>query len=92
MYAIRSYYAIDSMLRGEVDENWAKEHHDLWYEKVTGKTADHDDDDHRGECFRVYKDAEQSFRDHSEFLTTRSRYDFLFNYSSTDTTCTDTLS
>ena len=33
--------SIDSMLRGEVDENWAKEHHDLWYEKVTGKKVDH---------------------------------------------------
>jgi len=31
--------SIDSMLRGEVDENWAKEHHDLWYEQVTGKSA-----------------------------------------------------
>ncbi len=31
--------AIDSMLKGEVDENWAKEHHDLWYEEVTGKSA-----------------------------------------------------
>lgn len=31
--------AIDSMLIGEVDENWAKEHHDKWYEKVTGKSA-----------------------------------------------------
>lgn len=31
--------SIDSMLRGEVDENWAKEHHDLWYEEVTGKSA-----------------------------------------------------
>lgn len=38
--------ALDSMLIGEVDENWAKEHHDLWYEEVTGKSAhiDHDDD------------------------------------------------
>lgn len=32
--------SIDSMLRGEVDENWAREHHDLWYEEVTGKKAD----------------------------------------------------
>lgn len=36
--------SIDSMLRGEVDENWAKEHHDLWYEEVTGKKADHAND------------------------------------------------
>ncbi|HHI69709.1 MAG TPA: formate dehydrogenase subunit gamma, partial [Rhodobacteraceae bacterium] len=31
--------SIDSMLKGEVDENWAKAHHDLWYEEVTGKSA-----------------------------------------------------
>ncbi len=34
--------ALDSMLIGEVDENWAKEHHDLWYEEVTGKSAKDD--------------------------------------------------
>ena len=34
--------ALDSMLKGEVDENWAKEHHDLWYEQVTGKSAKDD--------------------------------------------------
>ena len=32
------------------------------------------DDDKKGECFRKYKNAEESFRDHSTFLTTRSRY------------------
>jgi formate dehydrogenase subunit gamma len=36
--------SLDSMLRGEVDENWAREHHDLWYEEVTGKPAGHDAD------------------------------------------------
>jgi LysM repeat protein len=42
------------------------------------------DDDRRGECFRVYRDPEDSYRDHSEFLVTRSRYEFLFDYSSTE--------
>jgi len=37
--------SIDSMLRGEVDENWAKEHHDLWYEEVTGEKVHHDEDE-----------------------------------------------
>lgn len=37
--------SLDSMLIGEVDENWAKEHHDLWYEEVTGKKAGHDGHD-----------------------------------------------
>lgn len=34
--------AFDAMGTGEVDEQWAKEHHGLWYEEVTGKSA-HDD-------------------------------------------------
>jgi formate dehydrogenase subunit gamma len=36
--------SLDSMLRGEVDENWAKEHHDLWYQQVTGNKVDHADE------------------------------------------------
>lgn len=36
------------------------------------------DDDEKGECFRVYKDPLNSYRDHSLFLTTRSRYANLF--------------
>ncbi|MDX1780727.1 MAG: formate dehydrogenase subunit gamma [Thalassovita sp.] len=31
--------AFDAMGSGEVDEQWAKEHHGLWYEEVTGKPA-----------------------------------------------------
>lgn len=26
--------SLDGMLTGEVDENWAKQHHDLWYDEV----------------------------------------------------------
>lgn len=48
-----------------------------------GKTISHDDDQ-KGECFRVYKDPEESYRDHSLFLKNRSRYAFLFNYSTKD--------
>lgn len=44
----------------------------------TGKKTYHDDDE-KGECFRVYKDPRTSFKDHSEFLTTRSRYSSLFD-------------
>ena len=36
------------------------------------------DDDAPKECFRKYKTAEESFRDHSLFLTQRSRYAQLF--------------
>jgi len=42
------------------------------------------DDDKRNECFRKYKDPYESYKDHSEFLTTRSRYSFLFKLKSTD--------
>lgn len=42
------------------------------------------DDDARGECFRKYSDAEQSFRDHSDFLVTGSRYRSLFSLDPTD--------
>lgn len=37
------------------------------------------DDDAEDECFRKYKKAEQSFEDHSTFLTTRARYKFIFD-------------
>ncbi|MBR4740202.1 MAG: glucosaminidase domain-containing protein [Bacteroidales bacterium] len=42
------------------------------------------DDDRKGECFRVYKKAEDSFRDHSDFLRYRDRYKFLFDLKVTD--------
>ena len=42
------------------------------------------DDDKKGECFRVYKNAKKSYRDHSIFLTQRGRYSFLFEYKTTN--------
>lgn len=42
------------------------------------------DDDARGECFRKYKDAKYSYRDHSLFLTERARYATLFDLSTDD--------
>lgn len=42
------------------------------------------DDDEKGECFRVYKDPLNSYRDHSLFLTTRSRYSNLFTLKAGD--------
>lgn len=42
------------------------------------------DDDARGECFRSYKKAEESYVDHSDFLRNGPRYAFLFNYDPTD--------
>ncbi len=42
------------------------------------------DDDEEGECFRVYINPIKSYYDHSLFLKTRSRYDFLFELKSND--------
>lgn len=48
-----------------------------------GKTY-HMDDDAEDECFRKYADPYESFKDHSIFLSTRSRYAFLFTLEITD--------
>lgn len=48
-----------------------------------GKTTYHDDDA-RGECFRVYKNARESYEDHSRFLAGRPRYASLFKLKTTD--------
>lgn len=42
------------------------------------------DDDEKGECFRVYDNPATSYRDHSLFLTSRSRYSKLFNMAPGD--------
>lgn len=42
------------------------------------------DDDEKNECFRKYETVYESFKDHSDFLVTRSRYDFLFELKVTD--------
>ena len=43
----------------------------------TGGSVSHDDDA-SGECFRLYKTADDSYRDHSNFLRAGTRYSFLF--------------
>lgn len=48
-----------------------------------GDTVYHDDDE-RGECFRKYNDPKYSYRDHSLFLTQRSRYQDLFKLKKDD--------
>lgn len=42
------------------------------------------DDDAIGECFRTYKDAEGSYRDHSNYLRGNDRYAFLFKLDPRD--------
>ncbi|MDE3181835.1 MAG: LysM peptidoglycan-binding domain-containing protein [Bacteroidota bacterium] len=49
----------------------------------TAETVRHDDDA-PGECFRKYKSAEDSYRDHSNFLRGNDRYAFLFKLDPSD--------
>lgn len=49
----------------------------------TGRTL-YEDDDAPQECFRAYPTAEDSYRDHSDFLMKSSRYAFLFDLAPTD--------
>jgi LysM repeat protein len=48
-----------------------------------GESVYHDDDE-RGECFRKYTDPADSYKDHSDFLKTRSHYAFLFTLDPMD--------
>lgn len=49
----------------------------------TGRTVYHDDD-RKGECFRAYKSAYESYDDHSRFLASSQRYASLFKLNKTD--------
>jgi LysM repeat protein len=49
----------------------------------SGDSVTHDDDA-AGECFRAYKNAGDSYRDHSDFLLANKRYSPLFNLDPTD--------
>lgn len=68
-----------SMLAVEGNNHFGIKCHSDW----TGKKMYHDDD-RRDDCFRVYRNVEGSFEDHSLFLTTHSRYAFLFDLKPTD--------
>jgi hypothetical protein len=48
-----------------------------------GKTFLHDDDV-KNDCFRKYKSVEESYKDHSDFLTNQKRYAFLFDLGKDD--------
>ena len=63
----------NSTLARKANNHFGIKCHKEW----TGKTYTMDDDE-KDECFRKYKKAEDSFRDHSDFLTSRSRYAGLF--------------
>ncbi len=49
----------------------------------TGQVVYHDDDA-RGECFRSYATAADSYRDHSDYLSQSPRYAFLFKLNPED--------
>ncbi|BAV08580.1 LysM domain-containing protein [Filimonas lacunae] len=49
----------------------------------TGAKVYHDDDA-KGECFRSYTSAEDSYKDHSDFLRNRPNYAFLFQLDATN--------
>lgn len=68
-----------SSLAREANNHFGIKCHDDW----TGATIRHNDNK-RNECFRKYGKPEDSFYDHSDFLKTGSRYNFLFDFKSTD--------
>ncbi len=69
----------NSTLARKANNHFGIKCHNEW----TGKTF-HMDDDEENECFRKYKNPFESFKDHSVFLSTRSRYAFLFDLEITD--------
>ncbi len=68
----------NSMLAREANNHFGIKCHSDW----TGQRVYHDDDK-KNDCFRKYKDASQSFDDHSTFLQ-RPRYASLFELKPTD--------
>lgn len=68
--------------RGELTLK-ANNHFGIKCHDWTGETVRHDDDELQ-ECFRKYSHAKYSFRDHSLFLTQRSRYRNLFTLKKDD--------
>lgn len=68
------------------ESNLAKEANNHFGIKCSNWNGDtyHMDDDIADECFRKYKHPEQSWIDHSEFLTSRPRYGSLFELETTD--------
>lgn len=68
-----------SSLAAEGNNHFGIKCHRNW----TGRTM-RVNDDAPNECFRVYKSAEESFRDHSDFLRYQDRYKSLFELKITD--------
>jgi Muramidase (flagellum-specific) len=75
---LESRYGL-SALASEGNNHFGIKCHKDW----KGKTMAYDDDA-KGECFRVYDSADESFQDHSDFLRYRDRYKFLFEFDTKD--------
>jgi len=69
----------NSRLARRANNHFGIKCHSNW----SGQTIKHDDDA-RNECFRKYRNADESFKDHSAFLVNGARYQFLFDYKPTD--------
>lgn len=68
-----------SRLAVEANNHFGIKCHSGW----TGASITHHDDK-RNECFRKYRRPEESYYDHSDFLTSASRYRFLFDLDKKD--------
>jgi LysM repeat protein len=68
-----------SSLATEGNNHFGIKCHDDW----KGPVVRHNDD-RRNECFRKYRQAEESYRDHSDFLIREPRYKTLFSLDVTD--------
>lgn len=69
----------NSALARKANNHFGIKCHDGW----KGKSFRQDDDE-RNECFRKYDNAVDSYTDHSYFLTSRPRYNSLFDLKITD--------
>ena len=69
----------ESELASEFNNHFGIKCHSDWKGEKT-----YYDDNRKGECFRVYSTAEESFKDHSDFLRYQSRYASLFDLAPTD--------
>jgi LysM repeat protein len=68
-----------SVLAREANNHFGVKCHNDW----NGPTMRYDDD-RKNECFRKYSKVEDSYRDHSDFLKSGSRYSFLFQIETND--------
>jgi len=68
----------NSRLARHANNHFGIKCHDSWNGSTFFK-----DDDREDECFRSYGSVYQSYKDHSKFLTSAPRYEFLFDYKVT---------